>query len=92
MSAIRTWTLTAEELVGEFNKVKNILLAYLAEKEFLSEEDAEELMLTRQIVVKEPSAICELYRRILGKEADQTTIMVVEGKRFGKKEEKKDDC
>jgi len=88
MSSIRAWTLTAEEMEGEFNKVKDILIDYLAGKGFLSHEDAENLMLTRQVVVKEPRLISYLYRKILGKEASVPRIMVVEGTKFGPEEKK----
>jgi len=80
MSSTAGFLMTPRDLENEFNKVKDLLLAHLKEEGYVSGEDAEDLMLTRQVLLKKPSLISGLYNHILGKTADTRRFMIVKGR------------
>lgn len=75
---LETYTFTPSQLENFGNQVKDTVVRHLQNAGLLDVETAENLMLTRQIVVKPPGVLSRLYYKILGqKEAEKPPRIII---------------
>jgi hypothetical protein len=68
--------MTESDLEDHLNHAKDVLLEHLASEEVISGEEAENLMKTKVIILKQPSAISRLYNKLLGKRSKELLKVV----------------
>ena len=75
-TGITTRNYTDSQLEDTMNQARCIYLRHLLDKKFIGQEDFETLSKTTMFVVKKPSMIRALYRKIFKKEEDSERFIV----------------
>ena len=87
-----TYMFTDRDLEDNLTWGAQALLGHLNNEEYLSDEDYEHLMRTRIMVVKKPSQVSRIWKKIFRWTKDEPTILVAVIADPGKPEEEKEDA
>jgi len=82
-----TYMFTDRDLEDNLTWGAQALLGHLNNEEYLSDEDYEHLMRTRIMVVKKPSQVSRIWKKIFRWEKDEPMILVAEIADPGKPED-----
>ena len=81
MGTMDVYSFTTEEFEASLTQVKNLFVSYLVENGYLSEEQADNLILNTAILARKPSFFSITWKKILKEnDADHPHFIVVEQK------------
>jgi hypothetical protein len=71
------WTLDAEGLSDNMNRAKNVFAEFLLHKGVINEEQFKDYLVNYSILVKKPRVFSSIWRKLLGKKAEDYSIILV---------------
>ena len=76
-NTIEMWSLTTSDLERDYNCVKDAVLRRLASDEIISKEQYEHFSKKYVVILRKPSLLTRLWRRITGKEGNMILVLHV---------------